>query len=225
MDGAVVEIIGEYLEEEIVEQQRGYSKAVRLEYDNDARYYLEKGYSEEEALHADTIISFWIIYKTLLEKQTGWTAYKTVKSLNSLLRQIRSKRENDYTAKILQLNEKIEDFAKVIYTAGNYMLLPNGKREMNNVRYHKYQDRVDLTLYHSFSGGELSIYFETDEQLRKWIKREKLDILFLDRDIEKDKLFWFVDNKKKIEDMTVEEIYTYIDFAKSFIEKRSEYIK
>ena len=32
-----------------------------------------------------------------------------------------------------------------------------------------------------------------------------------------------LDNKKKITDMTVEEIYTYIDSAKSFIEKRAEY--
>lgn len=222
MEGTVVEIIEKYLEWEIVKQQQGYSNALRLKYDNDAIYYLEKGYSEEEALHADTIISFWTIYKTLLEKQTGWTAYRTTKSLNSLLRQIHSKRENDYTDKIAQLNEKIEDFARVIYTEGNYMLLPNGKRALNKVRYQKFEDRVDLTLYHCFSGGELSTYFETDEHLREWIMKEKLNILFMGGDIEKDKLFWLVDNKKRITDMTIKEIYAYIDSAKSFIEKRSE---
>lgn len=223
MEGTVIEIIEQYLEWELVKHQRGYSLALRLQYDNDAKYYLEKGYSEEEALHADTVISFWTIYKTLLEKQTGWTAYRTTKSISSLLRQIRSKRDNDYTAKILHLNEKIDDFAKTIYTEGNYMLLPIGKRTMNNVRYNKFEDRVDLTLYHCFSGGELSMYFETDEHLREWIMREKLSILFADSDIKKDNLFWLVDNKKKITDMTVEEIYTYIDSAKSLIEKRAEY--
>ena len=141
------------------------------------------------------------------------------------MRQIHSKRKNDYTAKIVQLNEKIEDFAKVIYTEGNYMLLPKGKRVINNVRFQKFEDRVDLTLYHSFSGGELSSYFETDEHLKAWIRKEKLHVLFIDGDIEKDKLLWLVDNKKKITDMTVEEIYTYIDSSKFFIEKRSEYIK
>ena len=168
MESTVIKIIEEYLEWENVKQQRGYSDDLRLEYDNDARYYLEKGYLKEEALHADTIISFWTIYKTLLEKQTGWKTYKTTKSLESLLRQIHSKRKNDYTAKIVQLNEKIEDFAKVIYTEGNYMLLPKGKRVINNVRFQKFEDRVDLTLYHSFSGGELSSYFETDEHLKPW---------------------------------------------------------
>lgn len=225
MEGTVVEIIEKYLECEIAIQQRGYSNALRLQYDNDARYYLEQGYSIEDALRADTIVSFWIIYKTLLEKETGWVVYKTTKSLDSLLRQIRSKRKNDYTSKILQFNEKIEDFAKVIYTEGNYMLLPDGKRAMNNVRYQKFEDRVDLTLYHSFSGGELSMYFETDDHLRKWIMKEKLDILFINCDIEKDKLIWLVENKKKITDMTVKEIYTYVDFAKSFIEKRTKYNK
>lgn len=225
MESTVIKIIEEYLEWENVKQQRGYSDDLRLKYDNDARYYLEKGYSREESLHADTIISFWTIYKTLLEKQTGWKTYKTTKSLESLLRQIHSERKNDYTAKIVQLNEKIEDFAKVIYTEGNYMLLPKGKRVINNVRFQKFEDRVDLTLYHSFSGGELSSYFETDEYLKEWIRKEKLHVLFIDGDIEKDKILWLVDNKKKITDMTIEDIYTYIDSSKFFIEKRSEYIR
>lgn len=58
MEGTVIEIIEQYLEWELVKHQRGYSSALRLQYDNDAKYYLEKGYSEEEALHADTVISF-----------------------------------------------------------------------------------------------------------------------------------------------------------------------
>lgn len=58
MEGTVIEIIEQYLEWELVKHQRGYSSALRLQYDNDVKYYLEKGYSEEEALHADTVISF-----------------------------------------------------------------------------------------------------------------------------------------------------------------------
>ncbi len=62
MEGCtVIEIIEQYLEWELVKYQRGYSSALRLQYDNDAKYYLEKGYLEEEALHADTVISFWTL--------------------------------------------------------------------------------------------------------------------------------------------------------------------
>ena len=41
MESTVIKIIEEYLEWENVKQQRGYSDDLRLEYDNDARYYLE----------------------------------------------------------------------------------------------------------------------------------------------------------------------------------------
>lgn len=68
MESVVVKIIEKYLEWEKIKQKKGYSDTLRLEYDDDANYYLNKGYSEDEALHADTIVSFWTIYKTLLER-------------------------------------------------------------------------------------------------------------------------------------------------------------
>ena len=102
MEGMVVKIIEKYLEWEIVKQQLGYSDSLRLQYDNDAKYYLEKGCHRDEALHADTIISFWTIYKILLKREVGWNAYRTPKSLECLLRQIHSKQKNDYTTNIIQ---------------------------------------------------------------------------------------------------------------------------
>lgn len=225
MEGTVVEIIEKYLEWEIVKQQKGYSDTLRLKYDNDAMYYLSIGYSREEALHADTIVSFWTIYKRLLEMEVGWSSYRTTKSLESLLRQIRNKRKNNYTDNIIKLNEKLEDFAKVVYTNGNYMLLPNGNRAMNNERYEKFEDRIDLTLFHSFSGGKISFYFENDELLREWIIREKLDHLFQNGDVRRECIIWLIDNEKKITEMDPKEIYKYIDSAISFINSRSEQIK
>ena len=214
----VVKIIDNYLERKIVKQQRGYSDALRLKYDNDVKYYLGQGCSNDKALHADTIISFWTIYKTLLKREVGWNSYRTPKSLESLLQQIRSKLNNAYIANIIQLNEKLEDFANVIYTKGNYMLLPDGKRAMNNERY---EDRIDLTLFYSFSGGKLSHYFENDELLRGWIIRERLEHLFVNNDIKKDNIIWLLNNEKKITDMKSSEIYVYIDAVMFFIKKRS----
>ena len=70
--------------------------------------YLKQGLPEEDALHADNITSFWTVYKRLLELEAGWLAYKTEKSLHSLLRQIRSKGENDFTKKIIAVNEELD---------------------------------------------------------------------------------------------------------------------
>lgn len=220
MESFVIKIIEDYLEVKSLGSQRGYSDALRLEYDNDAKYYLSKGYSKNEALHADTIISFWTIYKTVLEKESGWKAYKTEKSLKRLLCQIRSNRKNDYTEKINCVNDKLEDLAKKIYSEGNYMLLPEGKRKMNNERYQKFEDRIDLTLLHLFSGGELSHYFKNDEQVCEWIKREKLDMLFTNKDINKSTIKWLVNNQKLVSEMELPELYDYIDSAVQFIDDR-----
>ena len=100
------------------------------------------------------------------------------------------------------------------------MLLPWTKRSMNNERYKRFEDRIDLTLFHSFSGGELSGYFECDELLRKWIIREKLDQLFKNGDVRKENILWLLDNEKKITEMDSSEIYVYINSAIAFIKNR-----
>lgn len=222
MESTVVKIIEKYLEFQKKKEQKGYSDELRLLYDDDAKFYLKKGYPKEIALHADTIISFWTIYSHLLEIEAGWKTYKTsTKSLESLLYQIRSKRRNDYTSNIIKVNDSLEDFAKVVYSEGNYMLLPLGKRKMNNERYERFEDRIDMTLFHLFAEGELSHYFANDNEIVTWIRKEKLDILFVDCDIRRESIIWLVENNKKITDMDSSEIYAYIDSAISFIKKRS----
>lgn len=224
MGNAVINILEQYLEWENVKQEKGCSDALRLKYDNDAKYYLEKGYSKEKALHADTIISFWTIYKSLLKKEANWRSYKTIESLKCLLCQIQSKHKNDYTAKIIEINDKLDDFAEIIYTEGNYMLLPDGQRRLNNVRYMNFQDRIDLTLFHSFSDGKLSRFFKNDNSLCEWIREEKLASLFKNHEIIKENITVFVNNEKSITAMNSDEIYAYVNKAKSFILERSKEI-
>ena len=138
---------------------------------------------------------------------------------------IRNKRRNNYTANIIKVNDSLEDFAKVVYTEGNYMLLPLGKRKMNNERYERFEDRIDMTLFHLFAEGELSHYFANDNEIVTWIRKEKLDILFVDCDIRRESIIWLVENNKKITDMESSEIYAYVDSAISFIKKRSMWTK
>jgi hypothetical protein len=47
------------------------------------------GLEKEEALYADTIISFWTPYRRLLKLEVGWIASKTSSSLDALKRQIK----------------------------------------------------------------------------------------------------------------------------------------
>lgn len=215
MANRVIEIIERYLELEIIKNKEGYSDSLRLKYDGDAKYYLTKGKSTEEALRADTIISFWTLYKRLLEVEVKWKAYKTEKSLKSLLRQMNSKRSNEYTSGILGINERMERFAEIVYTKGNYMLLP--ARKMNRARYRVAEDRIDLTLKQSFDGGKLSSYFGSDVALQKWVERECLGIMFENENIKADNILWLVDNEKLISEMGANEIYRYIEKAQTFI--------
>lgn len=227
----VVEILNDYLKWEKLKQQLGYDNLsreeqddLRLRNDNDARYYFEVvGLEKNEALKADTIVSFWTPYKRLLKLEAGWTVCKKLEckyNIEKLLNQIQPTWSNDFTPKINELNKKIEDFAKVCYTKGNYMLLP--ERWMNNQRYNISEDRLDLTLYSCFDNGELAHFFKNEEELKAWIKRERLDIMFHDRILVKENIEWFVSDKfKKISKMTANEVWQYISNAKSFIDERN----
>ena len=89
MDGIVVEIIEKYLKRERYKKQ---NKNLSLKNYEGFKYYLQNFYSEDAALHVDIIISCCTIFITVLEKETCWNSYKTPKSLDILLRQLRSKR-------------------------------------------------------------------------------------------------------------------------------------
>ena len=91
---------------------------------------------------------------------------------------------------------------------------------MNNLRYKIAEDRIDVTLFQSFSGGKLASFFKNDTDLCEWINRENLKFMFDDK-IDQDHLRWFVNNEKKISEMGKNEIYAYIDGAMDLINKRN----
>jgi len=102
------------------------------------------------------------------------------------------------------------------------MLLP--ERKMNPQRYSVTEDRIDLTLYECFDKGALAKYYNTNEDLCSWIIREKLDGIFLNDEISKEKIKWFIseDKPKWISEMSADEIYKYLENAVLLIQERNK---
>ena len=97
MEDFVLNILESYLKWEKKKIEINYDSLsqdrkneLRLEYDDDAKYYHKiVGLEKEEALYADTIISFWTPYRRLLQLDAGWIASKTSSSLDALKGQIK----------------------------------------------------------------------------------------------------------------------------------------
>lgn len=189
---------------------------LRLEYDCDAYYYNKiENYSFNEALKGDTMISFWVPYKLALYQNTGWNYSKTEKSLKNLIKNINNKNKQ-----YLDVNEKFEDFAKIYYTKGNFLLLPD--KQMNNSRYEKCEDRIDETIYECFKGGKLAGYFKGDSDLINWINNQNLNSIFKNGDIQKENIILL--NKPKLFTpfyMSLSQIDEYICNAVKLISERN----
>lgn len=232
---SITEILDDYLVWEEIKAEKRYDllsskekDELRLKYDNDAKYYKRKinkitgmEYTDEEALFADTIISFWTPYKRLLELEAEWNVYKTAKSLKAILWQIKSNKETTYSQRIKEVNIKISEFAKLCYTPANFIILPS--RQMNNQRYQVTTDRIDMTLYECFDKGVLSKFFKDDNDLKDWIVDQSLSPVFIKGDLRKETIDWFVneDRPKWISEMNASEIYQYIESATKFLNKRN----
>lgn len=228
MGNNVLLILKDYLSWEKVKEEKNYNNLsfdeknnLRLENDKDAKFYYEvMKLTKEKSLFADTIISFWSIYKRLLELEAGWKSYKTIESLKALIKKIESNKQDDYSRKIRALNEKIDGFASLIYTKGNFMLLPN--RRMNSKRYEICEDRIDITIFECFPDGKMSNFFKPCDSFEEWINDEKLNFLFLDNNINKENINWFIkDTNKKISEMSRDEVYEYIKKATLLIRRRN----
>ena len=228
MGNNVLLILKDYLSWEKVKKEKNYNNLsfdeknnLRLENDKDAKFYYEvMKLTKEKSLFADTIISFWSIYKRLLELEAGWKSYKNVRSLEVLIEKIESNKQDDYSRKIRALNEKIDGFASLIYTKGNFMLLPY--RGMNSKRYGICEDRIDITIFEGFPDGEMSNFFKSYDSFEEWINDEKLNFLFLDNNINKENINWFIkDTNKKISEMSRDEVYEYIKKATLLIRRRN----
>ena len=164
----------------------------RTEYDCDARYYhkhMEE--SEVDALRGDVMASLWMPYQRALKIKTGIHYSRRISCLMKLF--IKRKKElngEGDSEGISEAHSLILDFARIAYTPGNFIQLPQGavcRNGMNQRKggYRTIQDRIDQAVYECFDDGRLSDFFRDDEDLTQWIESQKLDspILFSDESI------------------------------------------
>lgn len=191
----------------------------RREHDCDSFYYKKIGFNDNESLFADTMISFWKPYQSRLnakakalefQKPQNKTDVYKIKKFKEL---INCQRQD---INIINDNQILKKFFKLVYTKGNFMLIPN--RQMNNDRgrWDFICDEIDWTLYHCHKDGRYFKYFDNDEEkVNEWIKREKLEMA--------DKPFLSSGTYKKYYDMTDDEFYEYLSKVNELIEYRNEY--
>lgn len=214
----------------------------RLRFDCDAYYYKNlvkkqdgTEYTNNEALHGDTMVSFWQPYKLAINLMHEENINKDKACLSSLI-----KNEQKY---ITDINNSFgglfSDFARLCYTKGNFLLLPNGGRRMQS-RGGVYEDRIDVSILECFpeikmqtgkiKKGTYSKYFSNDFPLEKWIKDQKLDFVFLNGVISAETLVPFNDppfirffykNKHFIAAMTKEQLKTYLTKSIDLIKNRN----
>ena len=192
----------------------------RLKHDCDAFYYKNIGYSDDDALFADSMISYWMPYQSRLNKLGVGTFYKPNKNDVNKTKKFKELIDNNNDKiLILNKNENILKFAKLIYTKGNFMKLPQiskkySGREMQG-RGAILCDEIDWSIYQCHNGGIYFKYFDYDEdKVNEWIKREKLEMA--------DKPFLSSGTFKTYYDMSDDEFYEYLSKVIELIEYRNK---
>ena len=200
------------------------SPKFRLGHDCDAFYYKQIGYDDNKALFADSILSFWMPYQSRLQilsdekgKEKEYDFRKPNKRNPEHLDKFITLIETT-DAKIIDLNKKLFEFTKLIYTKGNFMKLPQISKKYSGRKIQERGtilcDEIDWSIYQCHNGGIYFKYFDYDESnVSEWIKQEKLEMA--------DKPFLSSGIYKTYYDMTDDEFYEYLDKAIELIEYRN----
>lgn len=195
----------------------------RLKHDCDAFYYKNIGYSDGDALFADSMISYWMPYKSRLQELGKEYDYKKPNKNDKKGTEKFRELINSHNDKILQLNENklMIKFTKLIYTKGNFMRLPqysekySGRKMQGRGGYDDVCDEIDWTLKQCHNGGIYFKYFDYDEtKVNEWIRQEKLEMA--------DSSFLSSNMYKLYQDMNEDEFYEYLSKVIELIEYRNK---
>ena len=133
-------------------------------------------------LRADTLMSPWTPVKWVancLNKEHNITFYKQPKYLKLL-----AEDRDAYLPPKHKLVKLLDEFLELAEQRCNYILLPD--RKMNTERYTmtlsdkrmKMYDEVPATLYYIFEKDALGRFFENEDAVKAWVKREHLEMGF-----------------------------------------------
>ena len=145
----------------------------------------------EGNLNADTIFSLWLPMKHTIARLNSKEAIEAVGNFRSKYNFCKSLLEGDNLSRLLPSNNDVVKELRELFVFGlkrcNVMILPerwlNSKRGMS-----PYYDYVPRFLYELFPGGDFAQVFSSEEELVRWIEREKLHMLFKDGIISRDKI-------------------------------------
>ena len=134
-------------------------------------------------LNADTIFSLWLPlrltlvdingYTTLNKNGLGSNRYVFLKNI-SIKNNLEYMLPSNYPT-VIQLSKLF----KLGQSRANVMILPENQRWLNSARGKEpFYDYIPYFLHECFSGGKFSVAFNSDEELKKWIQKESLEMLF-----------------------------------------------
>jgi len=120
-----------------------------------------------------------------------------------------------------QVEKQFTEFAKVCYTKGNFILLPDRKMQKRGIDF---EDRIDETIFECFTGGKFSEYFSNDnKKVSDWIRKEHLEMLFKFGNITRENVLPIVEPYKFSSFyMIMDKISEYVNNAARIISARNK---
>lgn len=177
----------------------------RYKNDLDCMYLMEgKEETKEniaEALYADTIFSVWTIMRFVLEclhkeKQVKFVKYGRSDTPNiNVKKLLKDEYFYEYFPMNSSLVKALNEFAELAETRANTMRLKNRKMQY---RYASFWDQMPPTIYNCFNveGSRYSKYFDGDDDVINWIKKEKLVFFFRNEEVCIENIIPIIDDKE-----------------------------
>jgi hypothetical protein len=194
-------------------QLLGPNFADRCKFDADARMLGDE--------RGDCAVSLWAPTKYLINKRTGVLYLSSEKYAHSsrYIRHLESKLLDPGNSELLQI---LDGYALAFYRLGNMILLPDSAMNTERTQHFGNDDRIDITLSRCFPGGSLERFFRS-VQLEDWVNEQHLTSRFEGGKIQPRNLrgFGTCDLNKLYDEMTEQELISFLDDASRFITDRT----
>ena len=173
-------------------------------------------------LKADTIISIYQILKRIIMSKNSKINLGIKKEVVELL--IKKENFEQLLPKEDLLVQQLQLLAHKAELRSNFMLLQD--RGMQN-RGFRYGDEMAPTLYQCFDDGVYSKYFNYEnEKVEKWVRKEKLEMLFENNSIDRNNIKPMIDghspNQSFKKTTKKENLLKIIKYSIDFLDERAK---